>query len=122
MKRKVLLVILAISLVSVWTGVGLAGQIGYSLKASETGFGFKPEPGVPASGVMAVDGLIGRPLGLAATAVGAATFIITLPTSLPTHTADKAAWGLIGRPGAWTFNRPLGRGNPEYEERPIFRP
>jgi hypothetical protein len=122
MKRKVLLVILALSLVFVWAGVGLAGQIGYSLKASETGFGFKPEPGVPSSGVQAVDGLIGRPLGLAATAVGAATFIVTLPASLATHTADEAAWGLMGRPAAWTFNRPLGRGNPAYEERPIFRP
>jgi hypothetical protein len=122
MKRKVLLVILALSLVGVWTGVGLAGQIGYSLKSADTGISFKPEPGVPASGVMAVDGLIGRPLGLAATAVGAATFIITLPTTLPTRTADEAAWGLIGRPGAWTFNRPLGRSIPAYEERPIFRP
>ncbi len=122
MKRKVLLVILAISLVCVWAGVGLAGQIGYSLKSSGTGFAFKPEPGVPSSGVMAVDGLVGRPLGLAAIAVGTATFIVTLPASLATHTADEAAWGLMGRPAAWTFDRPLGRGNPAYEERPIFRP
>jgi hypothetical protein len=123
MKRKVLLVILAMSLVSAaWGGVGLAGQIGYSLKASETGFGFKPEPGVPSSGVMAADGLIGRPLGLATTIAGTGIFIITLPASLITHSTDEAAWGLVGRPGAWTFNRPLGRGNPEFEERPIFRP
>jgi hypothetical protein len=122
MKRKVLLVILAMSLVCVWAGVGLAGQIGYSLKSTETGFAFKPEPGVPSSGVMAVDGLIGRPLGLAATAIGAATFIVTLPASLATHTTGDAAWGLVGRPAAWTFNRPLGRSNPAYEERPIFRP
>ncbi len=119
MKRKVLLVILALSLVGVWGGLASAGQIGYQLRG-DTGFGFKPQPGPPSSGVMAADALIGRPLGLATTIGGAAVFIATLPMS--SKSTGDAAWGLVGRPGAWTFVRPLGRGNPDFEEGPIFKP
>jgi len=122
MKSKILLVILAMSLVCAWASVGAAGQIGYRMRGGEAGFAFKPEPGTPSSSVMAVDGLIGRPLGLASTIAGTGIFVVTLPISLISESTEDAAWGLVGRPGGWTFVRPLGRGAPVFEERGVFEP
>lgn len=121
-KRKVLLVILAGSLVCAWGGVSAAGQIGYSMRSAEKGFAPKPEPGVPSSSVMFVDAIIARPLGLAATIVGPPLFVVTLPFTLPSETSGDAAWGLMGRPAGWTFMRPLGRGAPVYQEKGVFTP
>jgi hypothetical protein len=122
MKRKVLLAILAVSLVCAWASVGAAGQIGYRMRGGEEGFAFKPNPNPPSSSTMAVDALIGRPLGLATTIAGTGVFLLTLPFSLPSESCDEAAWGLIGRPGGWTFVRPMGRGAPVYEEKGVFEP
>jgi hypothetical protein len=121
MKRKVLMIILAISLGGVWVSEGAAGQIGYRMR-DDVGFGFKDQPGVPNSAVMAFDAVIGRPLGAATTIVGAAVFIGSIPLTLKSDTTSEAAWGLVGRPYGWTFVRPLGRGSPEFEERPLFQP
>ena len=122
MKNKVLLVILVMSLVCAWGSVGTAGQIGYSMRGAEKGFGFKPNPNPPSSSVMAFDGVIGRPLGLATTIVGTAAFLVTLPVSIPSESTSEAAWGLVGRPGGWTFVRPLGRSEPLFEEEGVFQP
>lgn len=122
MKSKVLVVILAGSLICAWGGVGVAGQISYSLRSAEKGFAPKPDSEVPNSSVMLVDAVIGRPLGLVSTIAGSGIFLVTLPFTLPTGSNDDAAWGLAGRPGGWTFNRPLGRGVPEYEEKGVFKP
>jgi hypothetical protein len=122
MKFKVLLVILVISLVCAWGSVGTAGQIGYSMRGSETGFGFKPNPNPPSSAVVAFDGILGRPLGLATTIAGTGVFLVTLPMSLTSQSTAEAAWGLVGRPAGWTFVRPMGRGEPVYEERGVFQP
>jgi len=122
MKSKVLLGILVISLVWAWGSVGTAGQISYSMRGADKGFGFKPDPNPPSSSVMAFDALIGRPLGLAATIAGAAVFIPSIPLTLKSDTTSEAAWGLVGRPYGWTFVRPLGRGEPLFEERGVFEP
>jgi hypothetical protein len=122
MKRKILLVILVVSLVCVWGGAATAGQIGYSMRSAETGFVSKPQAGPPSSAVVAADALIGRPLGLATTIAGAGVFLVTLPFSLTSESTEEASWGLVGRPGAWTFVRPLGRGNPAFEEEGVFKP
>jgi hypothetical protein len=122
MKSKVLLVILVVSLVYAWGGVSSAGQIGYSMRSAEKGFGLTPQAGPPSSALMAADALIGRPLGLATTIAGAAVFLPAIPLTLKTDTTGEAAWGLVGRPGAWTFVRPLGWGDPELEERGVFAP
>jgi hypothetical protein len=122
MKNKVLLIILVMSLVCAWGSVGTAGQISYNMRAAEQGFGFKPNPNPPASSVVAVDAILGRPLGLATTIAGAAVFLVTLPVSLPSDSTAEAAWGLVGRPAGWTFVRPLGRGEPVYEEPGVFQP
>jgi hypothetical protein len=122
MKSKVLLIILVMSLICAWGSVGTAGQIGYSMRGAEKGFGFKPDPNPPSSSVVAVDGIIGRPLGLATTIAGAAVFLVTLPVSIPSQSTAEAAWGLVGRPGGWTFVRPMGRGEPLFEEQGVFQP
>jgi hypothetical protein len=120
MKRKILLVILVISLVCVWGGAATGGQIGYSMRSAETGFGIKPQPAPPSSAAVAADAIIGRPIGLATTIVGTGVFLVTLPFSLTSESTEEAAWGLVGRPGGWTFVRPLGRGNSEFEEEGVF--
>jgi hypothetical protein len=122
MKSKVLLVILAMSLVCAWGSVGTAGQIGYSMRGAEKGFASTPNPEPPSSAVMAFDGLIGRPLGLATTVVGTALLVVETPFTLYSDTTSEAAWGLVGRPAGWTFVRPLGRSAPVYEEKGVFRP
>ena len=120
MKRKILLVILVISVVCAWGGAATAGQIGYSMRSAETGFGVKPQTAPASSAAVAADAIIGRPLGLATTIAGTGVFLVTLPFSRTYESAGEAAWGLVGRPGGWTFVRPLGRGNPEFEEEGVF--
>ena len=65
-----------------------------------------------AAGAMLVDAFLLRPLGLAATVLGTATFIVTLPFSLPTRSADDAAKVLVVTPAKYTFTRPLGEVDP----------
>ena len=121
MKSKVLLVILAMSLVCAWGSVGTAGQIGYSMRGAEKGFTAQPNPDPPSSAVMAFDGIIGRPLGLATTLVGTGLLVVETPFTRYSESTAEAAWGLVGRPAGWTFVRPLGRGAPVYEEQGVFR-
>ena len=59
-----------------------------------------------------MDALLLRPLGLAATVLGTAAFIVTLPFSLPTRSADDAAQVLVVKPATYTFARPLGEVEP----------
>jgi hypothetical protein len=57
---------------------------------------------------MLADLFIVRPLSLVGSVLGAATFIVTLPFTLTTQSADEAATQLVGKPFEYTFNRPLG--------------
>jgi len=57
---------------------------------------------------MIVDGLVLRPLGIAATGLGIACFIVTLPFSIITGQTDEAAQKMIGNPAKFTFQRQLG--------------
>ena len=63
---------------------------------------------VPAEAIIA-DALVLRPLGLAATVVGTAVFVVSLPFSLLTKRVDKAAQKLVVDPAKYTFTRPLGQ-------------
>ena len=65
-----------------------------------------------AAGMIVVDALLLRPLGIAATILGTATFVLTLPFSLPTRSAGKAAKALVVKPAKFTFERPLGEFKP----------
>lgn len=78
-------------------------------------------PPEPQATIVILDGLIGRPLGLAATAVGTATFIATLPFSAASGDVGRAAQGMIVEPAAWTFTRPMGKDDPRRYESFFFK-
>jgi hypothetical protein len=67
-------------------------------------------PGVdePNGATMIGDALIARPLYAAATAVGAAVFLVTLPFSALGGNVDQAANELVAGPAHGLFTRCLG--------------
>jgi hypothetical protein len=65
----------------------------------------------PSGAAMFVDGLVIRPLGVAATLLGSAIFIVTLPFSALGGNVGQARQALIDEPAIMTFKRPLGQFN-----------
>jgi len=61
------------------------------------------------AGAMFADAVFTRPVSFAASIVGAATFIITIPFSGIGGNVDQAAEKLMFDPIGHTFNRPLGQ-------------
>ncbi len=59
-------------------------------------------------GYMIGDLVIMRPLGIAATAVGAVAYVLSLPFSLAGGNEPEARQKLMGDPARYTFTRPLG--------------
>jgi hypothetical protein len=59
-------------------------------------------------GYMAGDLVVVRPLGMAATAVGAVLYVISLPFSLAGGNEEEARQKLVIDPATYTFTRPLG--------------
>lgn len=57
---------------------------------------------------VAADALVVRPAGLAATAVGAAIFVVALPFAAIAGDVDRTARALVGAPARFTFKRKLG--------------
>jgi len=57
---------------------------------------------------MFIDFLLLRPLGIAATAVGAAMFIVSLPFSASGENVKEAFCKMMAEPAKFTFARPLG--------------
>jgi len=60
------------------------------------------------AGQMAGDALVARPLGLCATVIGGALFVVSLPFSLLGGNSGEAFDYLLADPFQFTFNRPLG--------------
>jgi ABC-type molybdate transport system permease subunit len=60
------------------------------------------------AGQMAADALVVRPLGLCATVIGGALFVVSLPFSLLGRNTGEAFNYLLADPFKFTFNRPLG--------------
>jgi hypothetical protein len=65
----------------------------------------------PSGAAMFVDGLVIRPLGVAATVLGSAVFIVTWPFSALGGNVGQAKQALIDEPVIMTFKRPLGQFN-----------
>jgi hypothetical protein len=63
----------------------------------------------PSSEAMAGDLILVRPLGLVATILGTATFLVALPFTIPSGSVGSSAKALIGDPASYTFKRPLGQ-------------
>jgi hypothetical protein len=57
---------------------------------------------------MMFDLVLLRPLGLAATVIGTAFFIVSLPVSVLGGNTGEAANKLVVAPAKYTFSRPLG--------------
>ena len=62
----------------------------------------------PGAGAMVADAVVARPLGLVLTAVGAATFVVSLPFSALGGNVAEAADLLVVKPARATFVRCLG--------------
>ena len=60
------------------------------------------------AGKMAGDALVVRPLGLCATVIGGAVFIVSLPFSALGGNTKSAYDYLLADPFKFTFSRPLG--------------
>lgn len=60
------------------------------------------------AGKMTGDALVARPLGLAATIIGGAIFVVSLPFSALGGNTKSAFNYLLADPFTFTFNRPLG--------------
>jgi len=58
--------------------------------------------------MMAADLVLVRPLGIVATVLGCAVFIVSLPFSALGGNTKEAAQKLIQEPAVFTFKRPLG--------------
>jgi len=54
------------------------------------------------------DAVIARPLCFAATIIGSAIFVVSLPVAVPSNSVNGAADILVKRPAWATFQRPLG--------------
>lgn len=62
----------------------------------------------PSAGAMAADLIIARPLGIVATTLGAAAFVVSLPFSAAGGNVEQAADALVVGPARETFVRCLG--------------
>lgn len=62
----------------------------------------------PTTEQMVLDGLVLRPLSLAATAIGTGIFVVTLPFSLLGGNVDEAGEKLVMEPAGNTFTKCLG--------------
>lgn len=60
------------------------------------------------AGAIVVDALFLRPAGFVGTVLGTVAFVVTLPFSAPTRSAENAAQKLVVEPAKFTFARPLG--------------
>lgn len=65
---------------------------------------------------MEVDAVALRPMGIGATALGIAAFIVSLPFAIITGKVEEAADQLVGEPFRFTFERPMGSPTTTYEE------
>lgn len=57
---------------------------------------------------MLLDTVFVRPIGLAAAIFGVATFIVSLPFTIPSGSVKEAAENMVAPPAKYTFTRPLG--------------
>jgi len=121
MRGKLLVVIFTLVLVATWSNLGgAAGPMPYNLDKAERGF-YEPAKGPPSPTAVAADAMIGRPVGLLTTALSTGIFVLTLPFTVPSGSVREASWGLVGQPAGWTFRRPLGRSDPQYDRPGVFK-
>jgi len=91
---------------------GIRSKLAATMAAASLLLG--PVPGLaaqedePSAGTMAADLVVARPLGVAATVLGAAAFVVSLPFSALGGNVGQAADALVVGPTKATFVRCLG--------------
>lgn len=105
--KHAMVFLLALSLVLVPRATPLLAQQGTQSTQSTT---FQKDRD---AGAMFADAVFTRPVSFAATVVGFATFIVTIPFSGIGGNVDQAAEKLFFDPVGHTFNRPLGQFEPK---------
>ena len=85
---------------------GFSGGLSAEYSMSNSNFHEEPTPGEMFADVVAV-----RPMMLIVSAVGAATWVVSLPFSLAGGNAGEAGQALVLDPLAYTFTRPVGEMN-----------
>lgn len=63
----------------------------------------------PTGAEMAADAVFARPLGLVGTVAGSVLWVLSLPFTLPSGSAERAAKQMVAKPAEFTFKRPLGQ-------------
>lgn len=97
-----------------WTKFFLVPLLVTALVFSSTGFALAQSnhiggtQGDPAGRDMVADLFLLRPVGIIATAFGAACFLVSLPFSAPTKTSSQTWQKLVVEPAEFTFARPMG--------------
>lgn len=82
-----------------------AGDASYKYHSSHHGYHFAESGSAEA---MVADVIVARPIGLVATVVGSAVYVVSLPFSLLGGNEKQAREKLVKEPTAFTFKRPLG--------------
>ena len=95
MAKHTLVILLIIALISIPFGSSVLAQDYFERQE-------------PSGGEMIYDVLIIRPIGMVATVVGMAFFVVTRPFSALAGNVDTAGEKLVSDPGKYTFKRPLG--------------
>lgn len=90
------------------TLVLVMGMSSMPAMASNTDVSVEYDTDTPDAFAMTGDLLVARPLLLAATAVGTAVFVVTLPFTWLSGSTDRAGKALVVEPGKATFVRCLG--------------
>ena len=86
----------------------LVAALGLGLAGPASAIDDYASAGTPSAAAMGVDRVLVRPVSLAATALGAGLFVVSLPFSLLGMNASDAGNRLVVEPGKYTFVRPLG--------------
>ena len=87
----------------------MAGTLGLSLVSAGTSFAYDDAGSDEISGgEMFADAVVVRPMTAAATVVGFAAWVVTLPFTIPSGSAADAGKSWVIDPLGYTFNRPLG--------------
>lgn len=91
----------------------IIGSLMYSLSitafAAGATYGPTSQTYEPSAASMALDAVVIRPLGLAATIIGSVVYVVSLPFSALGGNSAQARDKLVGEPARFTFKRPLGK-------------
>ncbi len=88
--------------------VFIALAVSTALTAPPAVLAADPRDERPSFEAMVFDGVLVRPLGLGATVLGAAAWVVTLPFSALGGNVGEAGQKLVLDPARFTFTRPLG--------------